>query len=140
MRAVNTRLKLDDELGPGFVFSPYLIPFPTPSVSVRGRRRSWAGAWPVPVGSTGLLAPGLLLRPTLDSFIPLRKTDCTVTLVGVSSTLVVWSVSVSKKQSNTNTGIDTCGAKAHLLVLTKSLLLLHLELQFNSLPALSVLV
>lgn len=77
--------------------SPYLIPVPTPSVSVRGRGRSRAGAWPVPVGPTGLLAPGLLLRPTLDPFIPLRNTECTVTQVGVSSTMVVWSVSVSKE-------------------------------------------
>lgn len=70
-----------------------LVPVPMLSVSVGGRRR--AGARSVPVGPAGLLAPGLLLGPTLDALIPLRRTDCTLTLAGVTSTLVVRSGSVS---------------------------------------------
>lgn len=71
----------------------FLVSVPMLSVPVRGRRR--AGAWPVPVGPAGLLAPGLLLRSSLASLIPLRGTDSTLTLAGVTSTLVVRSGSIS---------------------------------------------
>lgn len=105
-------------LGPGFIFSPYLVPVPRLSVSVRGRRR--ARAWPVPVGPAGLLAPGLLLGPTLDSLIPLR-TGRTRTLAGVAATVVIWSVSVSEKQSDskisTDTGANLCLAHVFIMKL-----------------------
>lgn len=65
----------------------HLVPVSRLSVPVRRRRR--AGAWSVPVGPAGLLAPGLLLGPTLDSLIPLRRAKRTLTLTGVTSTVVV---------------------------------------------------
>lgn len=100
------RVENINKLGPG-IFSPYLVSVPRFPVSVWGRGR--AGAWPISVGPTGLLAPGLLLRPTLAYFVPLRRTDCSLTRAGVRSTqVVVWSVSVSRKQSDTNEGINAC--------------------------------
>lgn len=89
-----------ERVGSGYIFSPYLAPVTRLSVSVRGRRRR-DGAWSVLVGPAGLLAPGLLLGPTLDSLVPLRRTVLMLTLAGVPSTLLeVWSGSVSGKQSD----------------------------------------
>lgn len=74
------------------VNSLLLVPVTMLSVSMWGRRR--AGARPVSVGPAGLLASGLLLRPSLASLVPLRA-DRTLTLAGVTSTLVVWPGPVS---------------------------------------------
>lgn len=69
-----------------------LVSVPRLSVSVRGRR----GALSVPLGSVGLLTPGLLLGAALDHLICLRRTDSALTLVaGVTSALLVLSESVS---------------------------------------------
>lgn len=69
-----------------------LVPVSRLSVSVR---RWWASARSIPVGPTGLLAPRLLLGPTLDSLVSLSRTDCTLTMVVVNSTLVVLPGSIS---------------------------------------------
>lgn len=92
------------------------------SVSVGGRRR--AGARPVSVGPTGLLASGLLLRPSVASLVPLR-TDRTLTLAGVTSTLVVWSGPVSERGRELLTSAE---------MQTKSVLSFYLAPQFQSLP------
>lgn len=74
------------------MFFAYLVPVSMFSVSVRrGRRRTRPQS--VPVDPAGLLAPGLLLRPSLNSV--MRGTDCVLTLAQVTCTLVVWSNSVS---------------------------------------------
>lgn len=65
-----------------FIVCAYLTPLPVLSVSM-GWWRSRAGAGPAPVGPAGLLAPGLLLGPTLHRLIPLRV-RCTRTLAWVS--------------------------------------------------------
>lgn len=70
------------------------------------RWRWRARAWPVSVGPAGFLAPGLLLGPTLYTFIPLMRTDCVSTMVGVRSTVLVLSVSVPRKQTKTIMKID----------------------------------
>lgn len=73
------------------------------SVSMGRRRR--AGARPVSVGPAGLLASGLLLRPSLASLVPLRA-DRTLTLAGVTSTLVVWPGPVSEMERDANISRD----------------------------------
>lgn len=102
----------------GWVLGPssYLVPVPRLSVSVRGRGR--ARAWSFPVSPAGLLAPGLLLGPTLASFLPLWRADCTLTLAGVTSNLVVWSGSIPEKQCKHQT--DNCDTPTNFLLLTKS--------------------
>lgn len=57
------------------------------SVSVGGRRGS--GPRSVPVGPAGLLAPGLLLGPTLHPVVPVRRTGPVLTLARFTSALVV---------------------------------------------------
>lgn len=57
-----------------------LVPVSMFSVSVRRRRR--ARPQSVPVDPAGLLAPGLLLRPSLNSV--MRGTGCVLTLAGVT--------------------------------------------------------
>lgn len=77
----------------GLIPADHLLMVPWLSVSVGGRWR--ARAWSVPVELARFLATGLLLGPTLDSLIPLRRTGCTLTLAGVTSALVFWSRSVT---------------------------------------------
>lgn len=78
----------------------YLVPIPRLSVSVRRRRgaRAWSVSVSVSVGPAGLLASGLLLWPTLDSVISMRRTDSALTLAGVTSVLDFLSGSVSEEQ------------------------------------------
>lgn len=72
----------------GFHLPLYLVSrFP---VSVWGR--GWARTWFVPVGPAGLLAPGLLLGPTLDTI---------VSMLGVTL-LVVWSEQISEDKQQCN--------------------------------------
>lgn len=98
-RLIQTRMERKDELGPRHI-SPYLVSVPGLSVSMRWRWR--ARAWPVSVGPAGFLAAGLLLGPTLHTLIPLMRTDCMSTMVGVRSTVLVLSVSVPMRETKTN--------------------------------------
>lgn len=61
----------------------YLVPVSMIPVSVRGRRRmAWPG--PLSLGLAGLLPPRLLVGPTLDFLVSLRRTDGPLTVAGLS--------------------------------------------------------